>query len=547
MPKNGLTRLHDDHHHHWPTEIDVVVVGSGAAALAGAATAATLGLSTIVLKKSGFIGGTSAYSGGGMWLPGNAVLARNGVAEDKGSGYRYLRSVVGADMTESTATAFTQAAPDLVDLLESALGVQLGWHRFPEYFDSEDRIEGGRTIFPEPLDAESFGRLVEYIRPPLPADQFEMPVDRSLLRGGQSLVAQLLRAFLTFEHCEVWTCSPVSRLVWDGGAVVGVAVTTQVGERVLRARRGVLLACGGFEQNAELRERFQGRTGAVGTASAPETNTGDSLGMTASRGVRTALLDEAWWCPATVFPNGRAAFTLGVHGGFFVDATGRRFVNESAPYDEVGRAIGKLPAASAGDAEVWWIFDSASTEPPGVCSAPIDLGHFRRAGLMHEAETAGALAVELGIDPGTLALSTLRFNTHVAAGHDPDFGRGIDEFDRHFGDGARANPALAPVSTPPLRALRVVLGDLGTKGGLVTDEDAQVVREDGSLVEGLFAAGNAAASISRHTYPAPGFPLGSGMTFAYRAARAMGVRAGRGSEAGQPRWPDEVESGDDAG
>lgn len=502
--------------------VDVVVVGSGAAALTGAVTASLAGLRTTVLEKMAYFGGTSAYSGGGMWLPGTSVQRRHGVEDSVERGFTYLAEVVGAAARTDMLRTFCGTSPELVDFLETKAGLQFDYHQFPEYFPAAGRVPGGRAIYPQPFDSAELGPLLDRLRPTIRADQYGAVVDRSTLTGGQSLIAQLLAVLRDRPEAEFRTGCRVTRLIQEGGRVVGVVTVDEDSERSLRADRGVLVAAGGFENNGDLRRSYQALAGAQWAASAPGANTGDLLNAAPELGAQTALLDESWWCPATVFPNGHAAFTLGLRGGIFVDRSGRRFANESAPYDQCGRELRRLYAADASHvAPVWWVFDSRTAELPGICVVPADLAEFQRAGAMVTAPSIAELAERMNVDRDGMTATVERFNTFAADGADKDFGRGEDEFDRFFAVGEEHSPALVPIDTAPFRAVRIVLGDLGTKGGYLTDSHARVLRAGGSPISGLYAVGNSAASIAGSTYPAGGVPLASGMVFAYRAARHM--------------------------
>jgi 3-oxosteroid 1-dehydrogenase len=506
----------------WDQAVDVVVVGSGAAALTGAVTASLAGLRTTVLEKTAFFGGTSAYSGGGMWLPGTSVQRRYGVQDSVERGLTYLKDVVGAGARTDMLEVFCRTSPELVDFLETKAGLRFGYHQFPEYFPAAGRVPGGRAIYPEPFESARLGPLLDRLRPTLSADQYDVVVDRTRLTGGQSLIAQLLAVLRDRPEAELRTGCRVTGLIQEAGRVVGVTVVHEGSPRSIRADRGVLVAAGGFENNDDLRRAYQALAGGQWAAAPPAANTGDLLTAAPELQAQTALLDESWWAPATVFPNGRAAFTLGLRGGIFVDRSGQRFANESAPYDQCGRELRRLYAAEASHAApVWWVFDSRTAGPPGIVVAPADLAEFERAGAMITAPSVGELAERIDVDRAGLTATVDRFNAFATDGVDKDFGRGEDEFDRFFGVGDGPSPALVPIDQAPFRAVRIVLGDLGTKGGYLTDEHARVLRAGGNAISGLYAAGNSAASIAASTYPAGGVPLALGMVFAHRAARHM--------------------------
>ena len=503
-------------------EFDVVVVGSGIAALFGAAAAASRGLTTCLVEKTDRFGGTSAYSGGAVWLPGNAVLARDGLEDSVEAGRTYFRAVVGDRTDRELQDAFLNTGPQVVDFLQDRLGIQTRFQAFPDYFDAPGRQEVGRSIYPKPVRAEEVGARGADIRPAVPVDQFGADEDPSRLEGGRAWVARLVLALDGDDHAELRLGTAAEELRRDDdGQVVGVVVSDESGRRVLGARRGVLVAAGGFERSEELRERWQQMPTADWSASHPDTGSGDAIRMFEQVGARLDLLDQSWWCPATLFPNGHAAFTLGFRSGIIVDGTGRRFANELLPYDQMGRKMHARMAAGAGE-EFWFVFDDSEAGGyPAICVPAPEATQLREVGLWHTAGSIGELAEATGLDPRALGESVERFNGFAEQGRDTDFGRGEDPYGRFFLGASTPGECLRPVTGDRLHAVRLVLGDLGTKGGAVIDPDGAVLGADGAPIPGLYAAGNSSASVSGEAYPGPGVPLGSGMTMAYRAVAHM--------------------------
>ncbi len=503
-------------------EHDVVVVGSGAGALVGAYRAASLGLRTVVLEKTDVLGGTSAYSGGSMYLPGNHVSQGAGLDDTVERARTYLEAVIGPG--DARRDAFLATAAEVVTFLDAHPRMDLIAAPIPEYFDVPGRLPGGGQIGPAMLPASSVDPgLLGLVRDTITNDRLGSHPERGELWGGQSLITRLLIAF-TEAGGEVRTGHCVDRLVVQDGRVVGVEAVTSGGRVEVRASRGVLLASGGFERNAALRERY-GVPGDAAWSMAPAgTNTGEPIEAAVEVGAALDLMDQGWFCPGLAEPDGGAGFFMGLRGGVFVNAQGERFANESLPYDRMGREMAKLSPTA------WFVFDSRERgRPPGVRCVP---GTRRDAllasGEWVERENLSDLASAIGVPADALARTVERWNGFCATGVDEDFGRGEDEFDRYFAFGDPPNPCLVPVDRPPYVAARVVLGDLGTKGGLVTDEDARVLREDGSPIPGLFAAGNTMASIAGAYYPAPGTPIGTAVVFAYRAACALSLSVKQG-------------------
>lgn len=503
-------------------QFDVVVVGSGVAALFGAAAAAEHGLKTCVIEKTDRFGGTSAYSGGGVWLPGNPVLARDGLEDSVELGRTYFRAVVGERTDQDVQDAFLNTGPRVVEFLQDELGIPTRFQAFPDYFDAPGRQESGRSIYPKPIKGEEVGDRVSDIRSAVPVDQFGAPEDTTKLEGGRAWIARLVLALDAMDNATVLLGTGAEKLLTDDdGRVVGVAVRDDSGTRTLGAGRGVLVAAGGFERSAEMREKWQQMPTADWSSSHPDTGSGDAVRMFEEVGARLDLLDQSWWCPATLFPNGHAAFTLGFRSGIIVDGSGRRFANELLPYDQMGRRMRARMADGAGDT-FWLIFDDAEAGGyPAICIPAPDPEQLREAGLWHSAGSVGELAAATGLDASALAESVERFNGFAENGADADFARGEDPYGRFFLGASTARECLRPLGGERLHAVRLVLGDLGTKGGAVIDTNGAVVGTDGQPIAGLYAAGNSSASVSGEAYPGPGVPLGSGMAMAFRAVADM--------------------------
>ncbi|MGW5381223.1 FAD-dependent oxidoreductase [Nocardia sp. NPDC003963] len=511
----------------WGKTYDVVVVGSGGAALAGALAAAHRGLSACVIEKTDRFGGTSAYSGGSVWLPGNHVLARQGVHDSVEQGLTYFGAVVGDRTRAEVARAYLETGPVVADFLENVAGIPLEHRPFPDYFDAPGRSANGRSIFARSISAEEVGERLVQVRPMVATDQFDERADRSTLDGGQAWIARMLLALDATGRVDLLSSTPAGHLVQDeSGQITGVVVALpDSGEFRIRARAGVLLAAGGYERSAELRQQWQNMPTADWSSSHPDTGSGDAVAMLSEVGAALDLLDQSWWCPATLFPNGHAAFTLGLRAGIVVDGDGRRFADEMLPYDQMGRAM--RTRMELGSDEFWFVFDDRFGDGlPAICVPYPDLGELAAAGLWHTAETVADLAQSLSIDPDELAGTVDRFNEFAARGVDEDFHRGEDPFGRFFVGATEPGQCLRALDGSRFHAVRLVLGDLGTKGGAVINRNAAVERPDGSVITGLYAAGNSSASVSGAAYPGPGVPLGSGMVMAYRAVADMAARLG---------------------
>lgn len=511
--------------HQFDESTDVIVVGSGGGALVGALIAAQNGLETLVIESTEYFGGTTAYSGSGLWLPGNQAQLRAGVEDSVELGREYLAATVGDRTPSELQDAFLENAAPMVERLEEHPAIEFEWRPFPDYFSSlPSGFEMGRDIFPVDLKGEDVGELLDLIRPTQVAEKWEMELPRDELTGGQALISRLMMAVDGEPTATLRNRCALENLITDeAGAVIGVEAITPDGTIRIEARKGVLLAAGGFERNHDLRRKYQAPLDASWTNGAPG-SMGRPIMAGLEIGAGTDLMEECWWCPGTLFPDGSAVFTLGVSGGLFVNQDGKRFMNEALPYDRAGRAIRAAQAeAGGGHIPCYFIFDSRDGGVmPATSTVPADPAASLEAGIWKQADTLEELAAMIGCPADHLVDAVGRYNSFVPTGVDEDFGRGIEAYDRFFATGTEGpNPSLRPVDTGPYYAATIVLSDLGTKGGLQTDASARVLRDDGSVIGGLYAAGNTMASVMGNCYPGPGTPIGSCMVFSYLAALDM--------------------------
>lgn len=500
-------------------DFDFIVVGSGAGGLTGALMAAQAGLRTLVLEKGEFLGGMTAYAGGCMWLPGNRVTAAANPADSAEGGFTYLHGLAGDTSPVEMQRAYVDTAAELVEFLMCHPDLQFEYQPFPDYFEAEGRVHGGRGIFAAPLPLNRAADVAETIRPPVPQDRFGLKLDRTELVGGQALIGRLLLALRRHTDVVIQTGSRLTALILDGGRVLGVEAVCDGRTEEYRAARGVLLSAGGFEANQELRSQWQGNR-EVRWTGAPPTHTGDAIVAGLNAGAAIARMHEAWWAPMLARPDNASSFLVGFQGGIFVNGTGRRFGNESLPYGRMGQLILDLEARGEPALPIWWIFDDRFDTVPCAVVDPIDVTEFRQAGLWHTDSTVAGLARRIGLPPSVLDETVARFNLFAQNGVDDDFARGSDEYDQFFAlPEAERNPCLIPIEKAPFHAVQIGLGDIGTKGGLVTNADGQVLDTDDRPIEGLYASGNTTASATGHVYAGPGAPIATSMVFAYRAAR----------------------------
>ena len=542
-----------------PDEFDIVVAGSGAAGMTAALAAARLGLSAVVLEKTGAFGGSTARSGGGIWAPGNAVLRRAGVADTPELARDYLAYVTGGDAPAELRRALLEHCAAMLDLVLAATPLRFTWvPGYADYYpEAPGGLAGGRSIEPVPFDGSVLGaELARLNRPYLPvpngvaitqADYRWLSLGprhprallagariagrlaRSRLRGkrtlsmGQALAAGL-RAGLLDSGVPVWLNTSLTALELTSGRVTGVRAIRDGQPVLIRARRGVLVASGGFERNADMRRRYQrAPVGAEWTTGAAG-NTGDGIVAGQQVGAATGLMDDAWWGPAIALPGG-PYFCLAersLPGCLLVNGAGRRFVNESAPYVDAVHAMYDGHTDDNPHIPAWLVFDQRYRDRYVFAGLPPRRPLPRRwyaAGTVFREPDLAALGAAAGIEAGALAATVARFNEFARKGRDEEFRRGDSAYDRYYGDPrCRPNPNLAPLARPPFYAVKIVPGDLGTKGGLRTDARARVLREDGTPIPGLYAAGNASASVMGHSYAGAGATIGPAMTFGYIAA-----------------------------
>ncbi len=501
--------------------VDVIVAGSGGG-ITGAYTAAREGLSVTVLEAGDKFGGTTAYSGGGgMWFPGNAVLRRAGSDDTVESALTYFRAVVGDRTPRELQEAYVRGGAPLIDYLEADDIFEFAVLPWPDYFGKapQARLDGMRHIVAAPLPGDRLGPQAVLVRGPLDNDRLGAPAPE-LLVGGRALIGRFLAALARFPDAALYRHAELVDLVVDDGRVVGAVVERDGRTIGIGARRGVLLAAGGFEHNPGMRTRY-GVPGRVEDSMGAPANTGAAHRAAIRVGAATDLMDQAWWSPGLIHPDGRAAFALWFTGGIFVNQAGHRFVNESGPYDRIGRTIVGEMGAGRLTQPFWMVYDNRRGEVPPVKATNVSMGdpsEYRAAGLWRTGDTLEELAAQIGVPGPALAETVRRFNAMVAGGVDRDFGRGDEAYDRAF---SRGKSPLVPIETPPFHAAAFGLSDLGTKGGLRTDTRARVLDGAGRPIPGLYAAGNTMAAVSGTTYPGGGNPIGASMLFSHLAALDM--------------------------
>lgn len=502
-------------------EVDVIVVGSGGG-VAGAYTAAREGLSVALVEATDRFGGTTAYSGGGgMWFPCHPVGRRAGLDDTPEAALAYFRGVVGDRTPDELQRTYVLGGAGLIEYLERDDCFQFAELPWPDYYGAvaHARADGRRHIVPVPLPAADLGAVAAQIRGPLDAERLGHPAP-DLLIGGRALIGRFLAGLARFPQARTYLNAPLVDLIDADCAVVGAIVNRGGRDVRIRARRGVLLAAGGFEQNPQMREKY-GVPGRSADSMGCPGNTGAPHRAAIRLGADTDLMDQAWWSPGLTHPDGRSAFALWFTGGIFVNQHGRRFVNESAPYDRLGRTVLDEIGSGTMTLPFWMIYDDREgTVPPVKATnvSMVDTARYQDAGLWHTADSLAALAGLIGVPPEALSATVARYNAMVADGRDTDFGRGDEPYDRAFSGGELP---LVPIDRPPFHAAAFGVSDLGTKGGLRTDTSARVLDTAGRPIPGLYAAGNTMAAVSGTTYPGGGNPIGASLLFSHLAALDM--------------------------
>lgn len=569
-----MTKVDGVHHQQSDTEFDVIVVGSGAGALLAAIRASDEGLKALVIEKTALVGGTSAISGGGIWIPDNHDMPKAGLRDSIDVAFGYVKACAKGMASDDRVLAYVETARHMARYL-TQIGVP--YRCMPEYSDYYPAVAGalpgGRTMDPVDFNASKLGlEGLDLMRPTNPGQLIfgRMNINafqaRSMLArerkskfmlmwimaryfldypwrnktrrdrrltGGQALIGGLLTA-LRKRKIALWLQTPLESLVTENGRVTGVVVQKDGQSVRLQARQAVILGAGGFERNQAMREaNLPQPTDQAWTATPPDANTGDAIRAGAAVGAQLHLMAHTWGVPTLMVPKEEKFRPMFVErslpGCMVVNARGERFLNESGPYPEFQQAMFANHASTGGGIPAWIVFDATfrANYPIGplMPAAAVPDSRLRKSWLntvYWKGETLPELASQIGVDPAGLVASAARMTEFARTGKDLDFDRGGNVFDRYYGDtNVRPNPNLAPIAKGPFYAMKLHPGDIGTKGGLLTDRDARVLNEAGQVVAGLYCIGNNSASVMGPAYPGAGSTLGPAMTFAFRAIAAI--------------------------
>ena len=552
----------------------MLVAGTGCSGMSAAVTAAHHGLDVLVVEKEPRFGGTTARSGGWLWIPGTRLATEQGIHEPPGAAKAYLKHETTTHFDEKRVDTFLENGPKAIEFFTGKTCVQFDMPAvFPDYHAEETGGQpGGRSMVTRPFDGRELGDRIKHLAAPLPEltvfgmmlgsgpeirhfmKAFKSPtsfvyVTKRLSRhfldvmlhgrgmtltNGNALAGRLAKAAMD-RNVKVWLSSPVRKLVTERDGVAGALVEHEGKTVFVRARRGVVLACGGFPHDIARRKQLfpHAPTGREHYSPSPQANTGDGLRLAESAGGRVdpTIPHAAAWVPASV--TTRKDGTKGVMPHFIdrakpgviaVTPKGTRFTNEGNSYHDFVQAMVK---ACKDEPEVfaWLLCDHKALRNYGlgcVAPAPLPIGRHLRSGYLKRGTTIGELALRIGIEPKVLEQTVREFNAGARTGEDPAFGKGSKAYNRYQGDAlVQPNPCVAPLEHGPYYAIRLLIGDIGTFAGLVTDERTRVLDAEGKPIKGLYAVGNDAASIMGGNYPGAGITLGPALTFGYVAAMQL--------------------------
>ena len=544
---------------------DVLVAGSGAGGMAAAVTARQAGLDVLVAEKEPWFGGTTALSGGWLWIPNHPMQKEIGVSDSLEDASTYLLHEAGEKYDPERVNAFLTAGPRMVEFFTRETAVKFDASAtFSDYHpDAPGGRPGGRSIVARAFDGRELGKTLKMLRPPLPeltvfgimigsgAELVHfMRWSKSLasaafvarrlvghgaatlfhgrgvrLTNGNALAGRLLKSALD-AGVRLEASTGVKELVRENGRVAGAILESGGKEVRVTVRKGVVLACGGFPRDAERQARLFAHREHFSPA--PPGNTGDGLKLAQAAGAKLdeSLPNAAAWVPVSRVPRGDGTHGLFPHfidrakpGVIAVTRQGARFVNEGNSYHDFVQALLK-----SGETHAWLVTDHRAIRAYGlgfVKPRPLPLGPHLKSGYLLRGETVGELAVRAGIDVA-LEQTVEQYNTGAQSGSDPVFHKGGNAYNRFYGDpDIKPNPCVAPLAQPPYYAVRVEIGDLGTYAGIATNGHAQVLDEHKRPIPGLYAAGNDALSIMGGNYPGPGITLGPAMTFGWIAGRHL--------------------------
>ena len=544
------------------TTVDLLVIGSGTG-MAAALAASELGLSTLIVEKTPYVGGSMAKSGGAFWIPANPILRRSGSPDSLEEARRYLNAVVGDESPVERVNSYVEHGSATIDMLSRTTPMKFTWDEgYPDYHPEQPGGSvAGRTCECRPFDASVLGAHRKTLRPGILKPPIPMPITggdyrlinllvsfprkavplvlkrvvqgvgglligRRYVAAGQALSAGMYAGVLR-AGIPVWTDTALAKLTVEGSRVTGAVLTRGGSTVTVAARRGVVLAAGGFDHRMDWRWKFQSESLGNQLSLGAEGNTGDGIQLAQEVGADIALMDQAWWFPAIApLPDSEPPMMLSersLPGSLLVDQTGSRFVNEACDYMSFGQRVLQRERAGAPIEQMWLIFDQRYRNSYLMAGdlyprMPIPRAWYD-AGIAYCSDDFAGLAAQVGLPVDAFEATMAHFNRMAATGRDRDFNRGLSAYDWYYGDPTiTPNPNLRPLQRGPFYAVKAVLSDLGTCGGLRADGHARVLREDGTVIDGLYAIGNTAANAFGTSYPGAGATIGQGLVFGYIAA-----------------------------
>jgi 3-oxosteroid 1-dehydrogenase len=558
----------------WDRTVDLLVMGSGAAGMSGAIRASDLGLDVLVVEKSDLFGGNTAMSGGVCWVANNPGMAKEGIADSDEEGFTYLKHITKGEVPDERLWLYIRESKRVLAYLHENTHVRyVSLAKYTDYYpEAPGGLPGGRSMDPVPFDGSKLREQLIQLRRPHPQSQilgkFGITAKEAqaaigvgfrtmlfmawqmflyLLRypkrkrwgrdtklcAGNSLTGRLLLS-VNDRKIPIWLNTAVEELIFDNGRAVG-AVIDKEGEKLrIKTNRGVLIGAGGFSRNLEMREKYQRQPITTDWTAGTPSNSGDGILLGQAAGGALGLMDEAWWTPVSLVPKSPFSWVLVVEKSLphslFVNQDGKRFTNEAAPYiDVVNGMYDDVAKTQTADPRWYHIFDA--TYRKSSIAGPVAPGkvmpdkqvprRYRDGKYLFRTNTLEEMAEKIDVPADRLKATIARFNEHAVKGEDPDYNRGWSAQDRYYGDPrVKPNCSLGPIETGPFYAVRIYPGDLGTKGGLLTDDHGRVLKEDGQPIRGLYAAGNSTASVMGRSYPGAGGTIGPALMFGFLAAEA---------------------------
>lgn len=545
----------------WDQEFDVIVVGSGASGFAAATTATLEGLDTLLIEKENVFGGASAYSGGGIWIPNNRYLMEAGVGDSYEEAKLYLDTTVGERTPDVIKETYLKKGVEMLDYFHNK-AQHMRFFYAKDYSDYYAHLPGGkahgRSIEPHIFDLRKLGEWYPLMRKAamdtkgfvMTGQDFKhinmitrtmegkfrsltlgMRLVRSKLTGaklaslGQALMARMALSYKEAKG-KLWVNTAFEDFMVEDSRVIGIQVKREGETQFLRAKKGVILSSGGFSRDEEKREKYLPKPTKVEWTSVPPGQTGDIITPAEKLGAKFDLMDRVWGAPSIINHNGQPFFLVAeraIPRMIIVDQDGNRYLNEAKPYHEFVDDMYAHNEKTGGKAVHSWLIIDREAKKRYLFGGQFPGQEFPKEyfehNIVYSGDTVETLAEKISMKPESLRATIDRFNGFARNGKDEDFGRGDVPYDNYYGDPSIAkNPNLDPFDKGPFYAIRVYPGDISTKGGVEIDEHARVMKEDGTPIEGVYAAGNCSAAIMGTTYPGPGATIGPGMTFGYIAA-----------------------------